>query len=120
MRASLIIAFVLLGCTRPAPQAPTPVQAPVVEPTKPAPPSRNFVCESFAAVNDKAICAPELSGDGDRSTHTARVTIDQQIIRCALNDTTPSIVCGPLIHIPQQQPAEPTPKPSKPTKGKKR
>lgn len=67
--------------------------------TPPAPPPpRNFVCERLAVVNEKATCKPELSGVGDLSTHTARVTIDKDTLACALNAGQVSMVCAPLIY----------------------
>lgn len=112
----LILAFVLSACTMPqkaAPVAPAPkpVAKPVAKPT-PAPP-RNFVCETFAALNPSAVCTPERT---EEHVHSARVTLDTQLIRCAITDTMTSIVCSEPIVV-QMQP-QPAPAPSK--KGKRR
>jgi len=122
MRALILIAFLLSACTRYVAAPPkTPGSTPAPTSAKPTPAPRNFVCESFAAVNDKAACVPELTGAGQHKTHTARVTVDAQIIRCAINETTPSVVCSPLIWIPPAPEAAPAPEPAKPAaKGKKK
>lgn len=82
---------------------------------EPAPAPRNFVCESFAAVNPKATCTPEMTDVGQYHMHSARVVIDQTLIRCVINDAAASVVCAPLIYSPPQEPAkdEPTPKKGK-------
>lgn len=115
----LILAFILSACahTTPPPAVPqvaAPASAkPVAKPT-PAPP-RNFVCETFAALNPSAVCVPERT---EPHIHSARVTLDTQLIRCAITDTMTSIVCSePIVVQMQPQPAPP-PAPSK--KGKRR
>lgn len=107
------LVLALSACTHyvAAPAQPSAPKAIKPDPaTAQAKKERNFVCESFAAVNDKAACVPEMTDAGERHTHTARVTLDQQIIRCALNDATASVVCSPLIYFP---PPEPETQPSK-------
>lgn len=125
----ILIAIALTACIK---QAPAP-QAPKAEPAKVEPlpaqsngelklmPSapRNFVCESFAAVNPKAVCTPEESGAGEFHTHSARVAIDGMLVSCMKNDRTPSVVCTDLIVVqPTQQRSEDKPPASPKKKGK--
>ena len=123
----LILAFVLSACTMPQKAASVaPEPQPVVKPpvVKPAPAPRNFVCERFAALNPSAICTPELTDAPPRHTHSARVTLDTQLIACITDDTTPSIVCSePVVVRMQPQPQTPAEKPAtenkrKPSKGR--
>jgi hypothetical protein len=71
------------------------------------PPPRNLVCERLALENSKAPCVPEMSDAGELHTHTARITIDGQVIVCALNSSQVSAVCGPMFAAVQQ--AQPQP-----------
>lgn len=87
------------------------------EPAPQPPAPRNFVCERFAAVNEKAVCTAELSDVGEFHAHTARVAIDQMLLSCFTNDRTPSVVCTDLIVVqPTQQRSE---EPKKPPAKKK-
>lgn len=81
--------------------------APTAQPTQ----ERNFVCERVALANPKAQCAPELSGVGDLSTHTARVTIGSETLSCAINAAQVGVVCGPLFVTPQPAPQAPAQEP---------
>jgi hypothetical protein len=77
---------------------------------------RNFVCERVAVLNAKTECKPELSGVGDLSTHTARVTLEKATVVCGLNAGQLAMVCGPL-EAPQpvkkDEPVAPAPSPGK-------
>lgn len=68
---------------------------------------RNFVCERVKVANEKATCAPELSGVGELATHTARVTIGAETVSCAINSQQVGVVCGPLFVAPQQPAQQP-------------
>lgn len=70
---------------------------------------RNLVCERLALENQKAPCVPEMTDAGEHHTHTARITLDGQVIVCALNDGQVSAVCGPMFAAPAQQPAQQQP-----------
>ena len=69
-----------------------------------SPRTRNFVCERLALENSKAPCEPELTDAGELHTHTARITLDGQVIVCALNSSQVSAVCGPMFTAPQAPP----------------
>jgi hypothetical protein len=71
--------------------------------SQPAP--RNLVCERVAILSPKATCSPELSGVGDLSTHTARVTVEgaKAPVVCGLNAGQLSMACGTL----EVQPVKP-------------
>lgn len=119
----LILVVLLTACTATREPAQPPQNA--ASPTAPAadkvttpsaaPTPRNFVCERFAAINDKATCTPESTDEGEHHLHRARVAIDGQLISCVINDTSASVVCDFLIAV-QQQPPPPAP----PAKGKQR
>ena len=98
----LILAFVLSACTMPQKAASV----------APAPPPRNFVCETFAALNPSAVCTPERT---EPRVHSARVVLDAQLIRCAITDTMTSIVCSEPIVV-HMQPVPAPPADAKPTK----
>ena len=122
----LLISCLILTACHPAatPQLPQPIAAPVVRPAPeptaaPAPAPRNFVCERFAALNPSAICTPELTDAPPRHTHSARVTLDTQLIACITDDTTPSIVCSEPIVV-RMQPVPAPPADAKPAKKKRR
>lgn len=67
-------------------------------------PSRNFVCERIADEEPAAKCRPEFTDAGELHTHSAVVTTDKGRASCVLNASTVSVVCGPLVVVPQ--PAE--------------
>lgn len=120
------ICVFLVACTaqaKPAPVAPTPPPLPPKVERPAPPPPRNFVCESFATVNPKAVCTAELTDAPPHSTHSARIAIDAQLIRCMLNSASPSIVCSDLIVV-QMVPPPPVedkkPAPKKPAAPKKK
>lgn len=73
--------------------------------------TRNYVCERIKLADKSATCTPEYTDAGERHTHSAIVTVGMQTLACAMNDTTLSVVCGPLVA--QQAPAAPpSPSPS--------
>ena len=53
-----------------------------------------------------------MTDAGEHHTHTARITIDGQVIVCALNDGQVSAVCGPMFAGPAQQPQQPPQQPA--------
>lgn len=65
-------------------------------------PSRNFVCERVADDTPAAKCRPEFTDSGDAHTHSAVVTTDKGHVSCVLNTNSVSVVCGPLIVVPQE------------------
>jgi hypothetical protein len=67
-------------------------------------PVRNFVCERIADEEPAAKCRPEFTDAGEQHTHSAVVTTDKGRASCVLNASSVSVVCGPLVVVPQ--PAE--------------
>lgn len=65
-------------------------------------PARNFVCERIADQEPAAKCRPEFTDAGESHTHSAVVTTDKGRASCVLNASTVSVVCGPLVVVPQE------------------
>ena len=106
----LVLALVLVACTRPAPVAPQqPAPAPVVdrdvkpENVSPAPPT-NLVCEAFKGVNPQALCAPHHTDVGELHIHTATITLQGQQLACRQDTTMLGVLCSDPIVIKQQPP----------------
>lgn len=61
---------------------------------------RNFVCERVKLADAKAICEPELNGEGELLTHRARVTQETQggkrTLSCSLIDRALTVECAGL------------------------
>lgn len=66
---------------------------------------RNLICERVT--NPKMTCTPEMSGEGQLHTHSARVTSDKVTMACALHAASPiTMECGPLQVVPEQKAEE--------------
>lgn len=105
----LVLALVLVACTRPAPVAPqqpylvsTEPVAEKPEPAKPEP--TNLVCEAFRGVNEKALCAPHHTDVGELHIHTATITLQGQQLACRQDTTMLGVLCSDPIVIKQQPP----------------
>lgn len=111
MRTFILIALAI-GCRRPVQHAPVRADAAVSDaavdaapdaaPDAPSvrlatephnPPTfmlpRNLVCERVALMNPDATCIPEMTGEGELHTHSARVTVGGVTHACAINATAP-------------------------------
>jgi hypothetical protein len=103
----LALVFLVSACSAdaapPAPVADAPKAVTVAGVALPMAPPRNLVCERLALENSKAPCVPELTDAGELHTHTARITIDGQVIVCALNSSQVSAVCGPMFAAVRQE-----------------
>jgi hypothetical protein len=73
---------------------------------------KNIICERFALVNPSAKCTPEYNGVGDQFTHSATVKVGENVLSCAINSATLSVVCGQPIVVQQvEQPKTDAPQP---------
>lgn len=110
-----LVLAILAACTTTTAAPSTHVEA---KPDAGVPTPRNFVCERVAVANPNATCTPELTDAGEHHTHSARVTIDKNVVSCIVNDAQVGVVCGPLfVEVrPAESAAPEATKQTKPTK----